>query len=70
MYLYTDIFYIILLTWYIILFFLGEITLQHSTLTEAEFDNIVAEWLRFGKQRKEREEKGKHDENLQINEEN
>ncbi|XP_025157143.1 uncharacterized protein LOC112589166 [Harpegnathos saltator] len=36
-----------------------EITLQHSTLTEAGFDNIVAEWLRFAKQRKQREEKGK-----------
>lgn len=35
-----------------------DITLQHSSLTEAEFDNIVAEWLRFAKQRKQREERG------------
>ncbi|GAB1868024.1 Dynein regulatory complex subunit 2 [Camponotus japonicus] len=35
-----------------------EVTLHYS-LTEAEFDNIVAEWLRFAKQRKQREEKGK-----------
>ncbi|XP_029171124.1 uncharacterized protein LOC114940569 [Nylanderia fulva] len=35
-----------------------DITLQYSSLTEAEFDNIVAEWLRFAKQRKQREEKG------------
>lgn len=36
-----------------------ELTLHHPTLTEAEFDNIVAEWLRFAKQRKQREERGK-----------
>lgn len=28
-------------------------------MTETEFDNIVAEWLRFAKQKKRREEKGK-----------
>ncbi|CAL1678269.1 unnamed protein product [Lasius platythorax] len=33
-----------------------EITFQHSNFTEAEFDYIVAEWLRFAKQRKRREE--------------
>ncbi|KMQ84190.1 coiled-coil domain-containing protein 65 [Lasius niger] len=33
-----------------------EITFQHSNFTEAEFDYIVAEWLRFTKQRKRREE--------------
>ncbi|EZA60111.1 hypothetical protein X777_15269, partial [Ooceraea biroi] len=37
-----------------------DIILQYSTLTEAEFDTIVAEWLRFAKQRKQREEKGAH----------
>ncbi|XP_020297252.1 uncharacterized protein LOC109861835 [Pseudomyrmex gracilis] len=36
-----------------------KIILQHSPMTETEFDNIVAEWLRFAKQRKRREEKGK-----------
>lgn len=44
--------------------------MQHSTFTEAEFDNIAAEWLRFAKQRKQREEKGKHVEGDEINEEN
>lgn len=41
-----------------ILFFVtGEITAQYTNLTEAEFDSIVAEWLRFAKQRKTRGEK-------------
>ncbi|XP_077262531.1 uncharacterized protein LOC143897596 [Temnothorax americanus] len=43
-----------------------EMTLQHATLTEADFDNIVAEWLRFAKQRKQRGEKEKHIEQRQT----
>ncbi|XP_071573175.1 uncharacterized protein [Temnothorax nylanderi] len=39
------------------------ITSHHSTLTESEFDNIAAEWIRFAKQRKTREEKEKDKEN-------
>lgn len=30
-------------------------TSQYVSLTETDFDNIVAEWLRFAKQRKHRE---------------
>ncbi|KAL0130308.1 hypothetical protein PUN28_002143 [Cardiocondyla obscurior] len=42
-----------------------ELISRHDHLTEAEFDSIVAEWLRFAKQRKEREDKIKdrNDEN-------
>lgn len=32
-------------------------TIQYATLTEAEFDDVVAEWLRFANQRKQREVK-------------
>lgn len=38
-------------------FVTGEITAQYTNITEAEFDSIVAEWLRFAKQRKTRGEK-------------
>ncbi|KAL6418436.1 hypothetical protein ACFW04_012090 [Cataglyphis niger] len=34
-----------------------KITLQHSSLTEAKFNNIVAKWLRFAKQKKQRKER-------------
>lgn len=33
--------------------FSGQITSRHIILTEAEFHNIVAEWLRFARQRKD-----------------
>lgn len=36
--------------------------MQHVDLTELDFDNIVAEWLRFAKQRKLRENKEKQNE--------
>ncbi|XP_039314166.1 uncharacterized protein LOC105204764 isoform X4 [Solenopsis invicta] len=39
------------------------ITSHHMTLTESEFDNIAAEWIRFAKQRKIREKKEKDKEN-------
>lgn len=36
-----------------------ELTTRHVSLTESDFDNIAAEWLRFAKQRKERDSKAK-----------
>jgi len=36
---------------------------HHPTLTETEFDNIAAEWFRFAKQRKNREDKDKENGN-------
>lgn len=53
----------------IIYFFPGEIIFKHSNFTETEFDNIAAEWLRFAKQRKQREDKGKDVEREQNNDE-
>ncbi|XP_029667653.1 uncharacterized protein LOC115238195, partial [Formica exsecta] len=44
------------------------VTLQHMNLTESEFDNIVAEWLRFARQRKQREDKEKENERHNENE--
>lgn len=38
------------------------------SLTESEFDNIVAEWLRFAKQRKQREDKEQQNEQNDQNE--
>jgi len=38
-------------------FFIGEIVSRNISLTETEFDNIAAEWLRFAKQRKQRTDK-------------
>ncbi|XP_029162886.1 uncharacterized protein LOC114934365 isoform X2 [Nylanderia fulva] len=40
-----------------------DLTLRHASLTESDFDGIVAEWLRFAKQRKEREDKTKEQDN-------
>lgn len=37
--------------------FSGEMTLRHANLTEMDFDNIAAEWFRFARQRKQREDK-------------
>lgn len=41
------------------LYFLEEVISRHVSLTESEFDNIAAEWLRYAKQKKDREEKKK-----------
>lgn len=46
------------------LFFTGQIVSRHINLTESEFDNTVAEWLRFAKQRKQREDKNKKQEDI------
>jgi len=48
--------------------FLGELISHHISLTESEFDGIVAEWLRFAKQRKDREDKAKSKNNEENNE--
>lgn len=50
-------------------FYFLDVTLQHMNLTESEFDNIVAEWLRFARQRKQREDKEKENERHNENEE-
>ncbi|XP_025266762.1 uncharacterized protein LOC112638764 [Camponotus floridanus] len=47
-----------------------EIIFKHLNFTEVEFDNIAAEWLRFAKQRKQRQDKGKDVEREQIDESN
>lgn len=42
-----------------------EVTAMYAALTESEYERIVAEWFRFAKQRKNREEKernGREDE--------
>jgi len=36
-------------------FFLEEVTLRYATCTETDFENIVAEWLRFATQRNKRD---------------
>lgn len=36
-------------------FFSGEVTSHYATCTETDFENIVAEWLRFATQRSKRE---------------
>lgn len=59
------VYYFIILVRYI--FVLEELTSRHLSLTESEFDSAVAEWLRFAKQRKEREDKMKN--NHENNEE-
>ncbi|KMQ89962.1 coiled-coil domain-containing protein 65 [Lasius niger] len=54
---------------YLIKIMKKDVTLQHKNLTESEFDNIVAEWLRFARQRKKREDKEKENEHHNENEE-
>lgn len=39
--------------------FLGEITSRYAHFTESDFDSAASDWLRFAKQRKERENKTK-----------
>ncbi|KAM0727917.1 hypothetical protein ACS0PU_005386 [Formica fusca] len=34
-----------------------EITLRYASITEIDFENITAEWFRFARQRKNREDK-------------
>lgn len=51
-----------------LLLFSDELVRRHVNLTETEFDGVVAEWLRFAKQRKERDDKTKQKEN-ELNEE-
>jgi len=36
-------------------FFSEEVTLRYATCTETDFENIVAEWLRFATQRNKRD---------------
>lgn len=36
-------------------FFSGEVTSHYAACTETDFENIVAEWLRFATQRSKRE---------------
>lgn len=62
-------FQLLTLILYIFSFVLGEIISQHINLTESEFDNIAAEWLRFGRQRQRREDKGKENVHQNENEE-
>jgi len=50
------------------LLFSGELISRHVSLTESEFDGITAEWLRFAKQRKDREDKAKQKNNEENNE--
>lgn len=40
---------------YYVTFFSGEITSRYATCTETDFDNTVAEWLRFAAQRNKRD---------------
>lgn len=49
------------------LLFLGEVISRHASLTEAEFDRIVSDWLRFAKQRKQRDDKAKENSNENEN---
>lgn len=51
------------------LLFSDELVRRHVNLTETEFDGVVAEWLRFAKQGKERDDKTKQKENNELNEE-
>lgn len=44
-----------------------ELVSRHENLTETDFDSIVAEWLRFAKQRKTREEKKAREDEENIN---
>jgi len=48
--------------------FSEELISRHVSLTESEFDGITAEWLRFAKQRKDREDKAKQKNNEENNE--
>lgn len=53
--LHVQIFIRILLTVLFLSFLLGQVIARYATCTEAEFENTVAEWLRFATQRNKRE---------------
>lgn len=50
---------------YHIFFLSGQTTSRYATCTETDFENIVAEWLRFGTQRNKREKAKETMENIE-----